>query len=767
VNVDLEQFVQHLTESGLLSAAEVSSLQEHLPPDRRPRDAEGLAHELIQAQRLTRYQAQAVYQGKTKGLVFGEYRVLDKLGQGGMGVVLKAEHRRMQRVVAVKMLSAATMKSPQAIERFYREVKAAARLEHPNIVTAYDAGEHEGVHYLVIQFIDGQDLGAIVKQRGPLPLAQAIDCILQAARGLQYAHEQGIIHRDIKPANLLVDARGTVKILDMGLARIAGLAEDGDGDRLTQSGQVIGTCDYMAPEQAMDTRRADARADVYSLGCTLYRLLTGEMLYPGDTLMNVFLAHQQAPIPSLTARRADVPPPLDAVFQKMVAKRPEDRYPSMTDVIAALQQCTSVPVGSAERLVAASAADRLPQEAVALLTEATPVDDARTHRPQHATGRGLRVAKGRRLLIGAAGLGVLLVIASVWLRVVRSPGRAPLENRSTLETLPPLAIAPFDASEARQYQAAWAKHLGVPVEVTNSIGMKFVLIPPGEFLMGSTAEEQTWAIEGIRRYNPDPSGWRNVPLEGPQHRVKISRGFYLGVYDVTQSEYERVTGVNPSACREKPIDAAAFDPPLSENDLRIRTKNGKQVVPGADTRRYPVDTVTWEEAVEFCRRLSVLPEEQTRRWNYRLPTEAQWECACRAGTTTPWCNGSDPEQMRRVGWDARSAGGALHAVGELAPNAWGLYDMHGSLSQWCADGFENDYYARSPSADPTGPQEGRVHVFRGGAKGLTPYHGRSASRGYASPSSSRAMLMSFRVAIEPVVSGPIVNSPSTASNSAK
>ena len=208
--VSLPQILDSLSQSGLMPAAEVQSLLGWLPAERRPADGDRLVAELVTAGRLTQYQAAAVMQGKAKSLVFDEYIILDKLGQGGMGVVLKARHRRMDRIVAVKILPRAAMKSPQAVERFYREVKAAAKLSHPNIVAAHDAREHAGTHCLVMEYVEGRDLAAIVKQHGPLPVRQAAECVLQAARGLDYAHKHGVIHRDIKPGNLLLDRKSVV-----------------------------------------------------------------------------------------------------------------------------------------------------------------------------------------------------------------------------------------------------------------------------------------------------------------------------------------------------------------------------------------------------------------------------------------------------------------------------------------------------------------------------------------------------------------------------
>jgi len=448
--VTLEQFVANLIHSGLMSAEEVSAFREGLPPERRTADVQGFARELVHAGKITKYQAAAIYQGKTRGLVLGDYVVLDEIGAGGMGQVFKARHRRMNRIVAVKLLPAAAMRSPDAVRRFYREVEAAARLAHPNIVTAHDAGEHEGLHYLVMEYVEGRDLARVVGEEGPLPIARAVDCVLQAARGLEYAHRQGVVHRDIKPGNLLVDREGTVKILDMGLARMQSSEETTDrtgSERLTGTGQVMGTCDYMAPEQAEDTHAADHRADVYALGCTLYRLLTGDPPYTGETLVQVLLAHLQAPIPSLCDARPDVPPELDAVCRKMMAKRPEDRYQSMGEVIAELERCRHgerpgspppPPVSQAVRSTTDSKLNAflegLSRGGVAARRKAPPVaQETIAQRPEQETGpisaRGRSpeaLSRKRLLLLGIGGGTVaLLLLVAATVAVLGRPGKEP------------------------------------------------------------------------------------------------------------------------------------------------------------------------------------------------------------------------------------------------------------------------------------------------------------------------------------------------------
>jgi len=348
VKLSLEQFTHDLVACGLLTASELEPFKSSLPDDKPRGDASGLAKKLVSAGKLTKYQAANAVQGKAKNLVFGEYVVLATIGAGGMGQVYKAEHRRMKRIVALKILPPAAVKSPEAVKRFQQEVHAAARLDHPNIVTAYDAGEGHGVHFLAMQYVDGRDLASLIAERGPLPASKVVNYILQAARGLAYAHGKGVIHRDVKPANLLLNHEGTIKILDMGIARLDGAPgpKSAGKEPMTVAGEWIGTADFMSPEQADDAHQVDARADVYSLGCTLYFLLTGEGPYAGSTFIQKVMAHREQPVPLLTCKRRDVPAALDRVFARMVAKHPAERFQTMQDVIGALEPFEAIAAGT-------------------------------------------------------------------------------------------------------------------------------------------------------------------------------------------------------------------------------------------------------------------------------------------------------------------------------------------------------------------------------------------------------------------------------------
>jgi serine/threonine protein kinase len=336
--VAMEQFVKYIEDSGNLAG---DTIKDFVPPKATPKDAEELARELVRYKKLTNFQAEQIYRGKGKSLVLGNYVLMEKIGAGGMGQVFKARHRRMDRLVAVKLLPPAMTKDKAAIARFEQEVKAAAKISHPNIVTAYDADQANGVHFLVMELVEGSDLAALVKMNGPFSVEKAVNYILQAARGLEAAHKKGVVHRDVKPSNLLLDVEGNVKILDMGLARIESIGGATAQAELTGTGIVMGTVDYMAPEQAVSTKDADSRADIYSLGCSMFFLMTGKSTYEGETLMSKLLAHREHPIPSLRSVRTEVPEHVESVFKKMVAKKFENRYQTMSEVIAELEQFNS------------------------------------------------------------------------------------------------------------------------------------------------------------------------------------------------------------------------------------------------------------------------------------------------------------------------------------------------------------------------------------------------------------------------------------------
>lgn len=384
-------FVELLRQSRVLEPEqlnEVARLQAGLP------DPRGLARELIQRGWLTPYQANQIFQGKGNELTLGQYIIRERLGEGGMGLVFKAKHRRMDRIVAIKVIRKEHVAHSDALRRFLREMQAIASMSHPNIVMAYDGDMVGDTHFFAMEFVDGSDLGSLLKQHGAPPVPVACDYLRQAALGLQHAHEKGMVHRDIKPSNLLVTRPATgsatpwgsvVKLLDLGVAR---LHEPPGGlesiSALTKEGRVVGTPDYMAPEQAANSAKADIRSDLYSLGCTFYCLLAGQVPFPGGTPMEKLLKHRTDQPTPVEQYRPDVPLGVAALLRKLMAKRPEDRFSTPAELVQALD------------IVAAGG---LLPEATAHLPQAIPLG-----RPRR---RGWPMLAG--LMLGAACFGFAVV----------------------------------------------------------------------------------------------------------------------------------------------------------------------------------------------------------------------------------------------------------------------------------------------------------------------------------------------------------------------
>lgn len=678
----LRRYRKRLVASGLLTAAELRAFERSLPGGSRPRNPAALADALVAAGKLTAYQAAEIAEGRGGGLRLGNYLLLDILGAGGMGRVFKARHRRLQRSVALKTLTAQSAADVELIERFRREARAVARLAHPNIVAAYDADEADGVHFLVMELIDGPNLSDLVRRRGPLPITEAVRYTLDAARGLAYAHAQGFVHRDVKPSNLVLDTSGSVKLLDLGLARAA--APDAAGE-LTLVGDVVGTAEYMSPEQAFDTRSVDARADIYGLGATLYRLVTGELMYRAETPLGLIAAHRDRPVPPLGETRDDVPRWLETLYKKMVAKDPADRPQTMDEVVATLERS-----GRASRRKATRpAADDSPSSSVAspVFVEASasgedlqvaapeceashaelaaPASDAGAHSPA-----GQRVPPLAALAALAAAIGLIVLLS--W--------------RESTGVVAPSHDPAATADSTRELVRQWSRYLAAAEIETNSLGMQLALIPPGEFL---------------------PSG----DMAGSAGPIEVPRAFYCGTQEVTVGQFRRF------------VEEAGY---RTAAELSSAAGTWRQPAALAQTDRHPVVEIAPADAQAFCDWLS--RREAAR---YRLPTEDEWEHACRAGGHGVWWFGDDPALLDGCAWYAERGQQRTHQVGLLEPNPFGLHDLLGNAAEWCAQRADaggasfSGYVLRGGSWSAAGPRQ--LHTS---ARGASPAGGHSASSGF-------------------------------------
>jgi serine/threonine-protein kinase len=626
------------------------------------------------------------------GQPLGRYHILEPLGEGGMATVYKAFDTRLEREVAVKVIRREAFPPNQLeriLARFEREAKSLARLNHPNIVKVHDFGDHDGAPYLVMEYLPG---GTLKDRLGkPMNWQDAAKILLPVAEALEYAHEQKMVHRDVKPSNILLTGKGAPLLTDFGVAK---LLDQEDGQTLTGTGVGVGTPEYMAPEQW--TNKTVPQSDIYGLGVVFYEMVSGRKPYQADTPAALLLKQANDPLPRPAQFAPGLPDAVERVLLKALAKRVEDRYASMAEFAAALEklaQDTPAPVAATAHPA------QTPPAAYDQPTRDEPL--APTYKPQSAP-------QSRRVPAWTWGLGGLVLLAFCVLTVIGlynlgAASLAPTETRSPTAT----ATFTFTATATR---TPTATHTAIPRPTNTPVfgigstlpreqdGMLMVYVPAGPFEMGSN--------EG------------NIS-EKPVHTVNLD-AFWMDQTEVTNAMYADFLNAmgNQSEGGVTWLDEA-------DEDVRIE-KSGSAWQPMGGYGDHPVVEVNWYGAEAYC------------EWaGGRLPTEAEWEKAARGGLEGkryPWGDEAPTCQAgARNGVQYSACNGRTVSVGTFQPNGYGLHDMAGNVWEWVADWYDENYYRKSPSSNPTGPASGGSRVLRGGSWDYYSFYIRSAVRYRVTP----------------------------------
>lgn len=665
----------------------------------------------------------------------GHYDVIRMLGHGAFGIVFKAIDRRLHRKVAIKVLAPHLATTSPPRKRFLREARSCAAVQNPHVVHLYDVAD-KPIPFIAMELIEGQTLQDRIDAAGPFEISEVIEIAQQLASGLEAAHAAGLIHRDIKPDNILIEEKVTPRavLTDFGLARAV------DDASLTQSGVLTGTPNFMSPEQAQ-AHSLDYRTDLFSLGSVMYVMLTGRIPFRARTVVGVLQRVAQQTARPITELTPDCPAWLEELVNRLHAKSPGKRIQTAGEVREILQRHAMSPAANSE----------------------PPVPTVETPRPE--------AGKLPLWLIGTGIAAALLVVA--WIVVALFPGSNPKVAANDQETnateifpaeitredtlssdsananlpaktmhaahwrrladdAPAPAITPFDAQQATKYQRQWADYLGVPVEFTDFLGIQYRLIPPGEFVMGTSAQGIQIKLEHaqVEEY------WKECLLsEAPQHRVAITKAFYLATTEVTQNQYESIMSANPS-----------YFSADGERQKETGTRS---------TYNFPVEGASWDDIQTFLNRLNVrrkMSGDLTGRHSYRLPSEAEWEFACRAGTQTEYWTGETIESLTD-NENFNNNLGRIADVGSFRPNPFGLFDMSGNVHEYVQDRWDSRYEiaADGPiTIDPVGPFDtnSTKRVARGGDYWWWGYHSRSAYRIYVEADERSVYTIGFRLACD-------------------
>lgn len=660
------------------------------------------------------------------GKKLGNYIPFELLGRGGMGEVYKARHATFENeIVAVKTILYNQSQSDDTVARFKREAKIARPLKSEKIASVIDFGEapdEGGKLYLVMEYVEGETLLALLARERTLPFVRAVNIAVQIGEALEVAHAKAIVHRDLKPGNVMILPGEKVKVLDFGIAKAAGILPD--ENNLTRTGMIMGTPNYISPEQAFDSKDVDARSDIFALGVMLYEMLIGRLPFDvdGKGVPAILLERQNVaarPIPQKLPDGQVLPDIFREAVMCSLEQNRENRFTTVSAFIKVLR--TFLPESASAEARNSSkpgrASNSTEQQAWERIAKSDKVSDFEAFLKFFPKGdfaaaaqfqihllkkqtRTLPVKKKTQLmLIGGILVGVLALglIGGVAWRLYSS-GKIPGQ----------IIGAPIDAPP-----------IETTSDVTNQFGIRFVRIPAGSFTMGSeAADEERWN-RSLTKDEQQTISFRN---ERPSRMVRFEKQFYMGRFEVTLGQWYRVATKLPKVNIEL-SNVPHYDSPYS-------------------AERYseePVRKVSWDDCQEFIGRLNALGDG----YRYRLPTEAEWEYACRSGTTGDYAG-----ELKEIAWIS-GGGNDAHSVGTKQSNAFGLYDMHGNVWEWCEDRYHENY--QGAPTDGTAWVEGAyfARILRGGAYNESPVSCRSAYRHSQKPT-DRFENVGFRLVMIPV-----------------
>ena len=648
------------------------------------------------------------------GKQFGHYQVVAPLGEGGMAAVYKAFQPAMERYVAIKVLPRSMSSSDEFVERFRREARMLARLQHPNILSVFDYGEQDGYPYIVMPFVKSGTLSEALKDH-PLTFAEINAIISQIGGALAYAHAHGMIHRDVKPSNVLIDETGNCLLTDFGLARMTEASI-----KITSSGAVMGTPAYMAPEQGTGAK-IDQRSDIYSLGVILYEMLTGRVPYTAETPIAVVVKHIQDPLPSARKINPNLPESIDLILMKVLAKNPDDRYQNAEDLVHALQAAISsveAHTNVINRPPIVTAKATMPKTFAKTRLAKKEAEVAGTSR-----NGNLKIFLGGGVLLFLVGGGIVLSL----LLSQKSPNQAATMTSAAASLIPNPVIAvtltpPVAASPTAPTSspAPSPSPEGPKPVIVDDKGVNMVLIPAGEFTMGNSMEQSL--TECIRLFPKDSATNCKEEYfadETPSHKVYLD-SYYFDKYEVTNILYK--------AC----VEAGACQPPSKTASETHESYYGE-----TEFNEYPVIWVNWNMAQTYC------------EWRgARLPTEAEWEKAARgiSSLNYPWGNAYEGLKANSCDINCpRKFANKSFADGfdEVAPvtsfpdgaSSFGIFNMSGNVSEWVFDWYSPGYYTltNENGKNPHGPAIGEEHVFRGGSWSRFPINLRLVTRSKKEP----------------------------------